>query len=317
MKAADLEGQQAIEQARRIYAEMAMSAGEYAKVRANTEAATAAKIVEINRATQEQLKTLQAEAMTARDEGFRAIGLQYEIDLARYEDLVRKKLITEREFQTARENLNAIAGQKIKAENERLGDIQRKNYEGIATAFESAIGTTLTGKFASAGDAARNFAKVLVDGLQKAVVEALILKPIMESIRGTGQGTGLAGVIGSALGFPSTGGQKADWTNGTTVSANAEGGDVRAGQATQINERAGRMPEIFVPSVAGKIMPGERASAGGGSASNATTYVVDARSADAGVEQRIYAALAKIEAARRPAVKDVRGYSARYPTRGR
>lgn len=303
-KVAELEGRQAIEGARRVMAEGAMSAQEFARVRQNTEAATAAKIVEIRKQTQLQLRQLEIEALNARGEDFSAIRLQYENDLQSYSDMLQRKLITEEQFQAARENLNAVAGQRIKEANERIGEEQRRQYEGIASAFEQAFGSTLTGHFESAGEAARNFGITLADGLRKAIVEALILKPLMDAIRGTGGSTGLAGFLGSAFGLPS--------------SANAEGGDVRAGQPTRINERMGRMPEVFVPSTAGKIVPGERALAlarGGGGSTQTNVYNISAPGAEAGVDKRILMALAAKDRVDAERQKAARGYAQRFPTR--
>lgn len=304
LKVAELEGKTAIEQARRVMAEGAMSAKEFATVRTNTEAATAAKIVEINRQTKDQLKQLEIEALTAREEGFAAIRGQYEMDLQTYSDLMRKKLITEEQFSAARENLNAVAGQKIKAENERLGEEARKHYAGLASAIETTLGQALTGTFTSASDAAKQLGISLADGLRKAITEALILKPIMDSIKGTGSGTGIAGKIGGMLGFPS--------------SQNAEGGGIRAGVPTRINERAGRMPEVFIPSTAGRIVPGERAASmarGGSSAGGNATYIIDARGSDAGATQRIMAGIAAAEAQRKSGPEQQARFARRFPAR--
>ncbi len=304
-KVAQLEGKQAIEAARRVAAEGAMSATEFAKVRQNTEAATAAKILEIRKQTQGQLRQLEIEALTARGEDFQAIRLQYENDLQTYSDMLERKLITEEQFQSARENLNAVAGQRIKDANDRLGEEQRRQYEGIYSALDQAFGSTLTGKFESAEDAARHLGITLADGLRKAITEALILKPLMDAIKGTGGGTGLAGFLGSAMGFP--------------PSANAEGGGVRAGQPTRVNERMGRMPEVFVPSTAGRIIPGERALAmarsGGGGGTTSNIYNINAPGSEAGVEHKIIAALAAKDRLDQQRQQQARTLAHRFPTR--
>ncbi len=60
----------------------------------------------------------------------------------------------------------------------------------------------------------------------------------------------------------------------------ADGGDVTPGQAYIVGEEG---PELFSPSVAGNIIPNSFL----GSARSNVTIHVDARGADAGVEQRV------------------------------
>jgi hypothetical protein len=298
LRVAEIEGKQLVESARRLLEERAISERQFQTIRQNAEAATAAKIVEINRATQATLKGLDIEALTAREQHFDAIRAQYEADYASYEEMARKKLITEAELAKARENLNAVAGAKIKAEMERQAEEQRKQVEGISRAFEDAFGSTLTGKFQSASEAARHFTTTLVDGLHKAIMEALVLKPIMDAIKGTGQSTGIAGAIGGFLGFPQR----------------AEGGPVMAGVPTLINERAGRKGEVFIPQSSGRMVPGERYQGANGGASS-VVYNINAPGADAGTPQRIMQAIAAAEAQRKNSVEAQREFARRYPAR--
>lgn len=80
-------------------------------------------------------------------------------------------------------------------ELQRLEDIQMLA-DDMAAAFADAFGAFLTGE-ASAQEALQG----LVASLQRAIVEALILKPLMEAIAGSaGGGTGLGGVLAGLFG---------------------------------------------------------------------------------------------------------------------
>ncbi len=318
LRSAQLEGAQQIEAARRLLEERRMTETQFGEIRKNVTAATEAKVVEIRKASAAELRSLEIEAQTARGEGFAAISLQYEADLKKWQEELGKKLISEEQFQQARENLNAVAGERIKTEMQRVGDEARKSTEGVASAIETSLSNTLTGTFTSAEDAARQLGVTLLKSISEAIVKALVLAPLMESIRGTGASTGLLGQAAGALGGMLGGGGATTAGWGASISYGAEGGGVRAGQPININERAGRAREVFVPEVAGRMVPGERAGGAGvsGSAGNVVNhFTIDARGADAGVSERVMAAVLAAEKARSNSVANQQAFAKRFPTR--
>lgn len=316
MQSIKLEADQQIEQARRLVTERVLSEKEFGTIRANLAAASNEKVVALNRDMRGQLRELEIAALTAEQNGFAVISLEYERDLERYTDMARKKLISEEQLQAARANINRVAAQKIAEENSKLGDKIREQTSGYASAIEGALGNALNGTFTNGKDAARSFFVELIQGLQRATMQALILKPLMESLTGksttsgaTGDATGgilgsLSSSLGSIFGLPQV--------------ARAEGGGLRAGVPTLINERAGRMGEVFVPEVAGRMVPGERAASAAGASGAATVsnvYHIDARNADAGVERRLRAMLVELERNRQSPVAALAQQRRQFPMR--
>lgn len=321
----DLETQHAITNAKRLLDERVLSENQFAEIRANINAAADAKVAENRRAAEEQMLGLRAQALTAEKDTLGAIGVEYDLDVSRYKEMLRKKQISEEQFQAAREDLNRTYSVRIREEMQREAEEIRTKMSGVTGAIGSAIENQIGGSFDSAKARANAFLNDFVGGLSKAIVQLLIIKPLIESLTGGEKGTS-AGVLGGlfkALGVAGIGAATGTATGAggweaTVSSAAAEGGDVRAGQMTLVNERTGRKPEVFVPETAGRVMPGERMSGGasrGNGGSTATIYNIDARGADISVATRIERALAQAEARRRDPVQAVAAHSRRHPAR--
>lgn len=153
-------------------------------------------------------------------------------------------------------------------------------------------------------EAARFFGSALSDGLADAILEGRSFSSVLNGISQqifrsglqatfTGQGP-LAGLLGTApaasAGSSAVGGL-AKFAQDLFGGFKANGGPVEAGQAYTVGER-GR--ELFIPNGNGQIVP--IAKGGGGLSSGPSIRmgdtIIDARGADAGVEQRLRALVA-------------------------
>lgn len=297
----ELETAQAIENARRLLDERVLTEKQFAEIRANINASADAKVAENRRAAEEQMRGLRAQALAAEQDALGALGVEYELDLARYQDMLRKKEISEEQFQQAREDLNRVYSGRIRDQMERDHAELRAQFSQIESILANSL-NELPWVFAKGKQSMNEFFADFAKQMAQAITMLLVIKPLMNSIFGPGGAVASSGLV-TALGL------------GTK---NAEGGDVRAGQATLVNERTGRKAEIFVPETSGRVMPGERASgasSGGSRGGTTIVYQIDARQSQIGVEQRIMAGLAALERQRPAPAAAVAGARQRFPTR--
>lgn len=305
----DLETAQQIEGARRVNEELILSEAQFQRVKSDLTAAGAAKRTQLEEEQAVALRGLQSQALQASIGDNAAYGsalvartkaaeLEYQNDLANWRRLYEAKLITAEQFEVARANVAAISNSKIR-------DATRQNTMEIENAMSSALGNGLTNALNGSKDAGRTFFLELSNGLAKAIVQAMILKPIMDSLFSGNKGS-FGSMLSSALG--SIGG-------GGPIAANAEGGGIQAGVPTFINERDSRKREVFIPQTSGRIVPGERYDGGGSSGQGGNVYNIDARGADAGAVQRIERAIATMEANRTNPVEASRAHAKRFPLR--
>jgi hypothetical protein len=131
----------------------------------------------------------------------------------------------------------------------------------------------------------------LAQDLEELILKMTVLKPLEDFFGGTGNSTG-AGFPGFlAHLFGAGGGGGGGGTAGTSFDFDpsiigfADGGSPPVGQVSLVGEEG---PELFVPTTSGTIIPHGAFGGGGGSIVN---YNIDARGADAGVEQRIIRAI--------------------------
>jgi hypothetical protein len=116
--------------------------------------------------------------------------------------------------------------------------------------------------------------KTILTQLIALIVQMTLLKSLQSSMGGgTGAGGFFSGLLGGLFG-----GKK------------ASGGFVDSSHSYIVGENG---PEMFVPSGGGNIVPNGSLSAGGGSTQ--VNYNIDARGADAGVEQRLREAIKESE----------------------
>lgn len=298
-----LDAEQALERVKRMHAEGILSEQQYQNARAAIAATTEARVLDLRRQTEASLNDLRRAAAESNDDFYAALRLQYDRDLLSYQQMHEQKLITTEQFEEARNNLNAVASARIRDRMKEEADTIRIYLSGVEAAIEGPINSALGDVFRGRKVDVRDFFIELLAGINQAIVRMLILKPLMD---------GLMGGLGKF--FQVQGGDVGMKTWDANVQR-AEGGGVRAGVPIVVNERAGRKPEVFVPDMSGRIMPGERAGGSGG-ASVSNTYHIDARYADAGVENRIWNGLAAMERKRPNPVMQVREAQNRFPMRG-
>jgi hypothetical protein len=160
----------------------------------------------------------------------------------------------------------------------QLNDLTKKlnpNFQRMQQLGQEAARTIVSG-FANAvvaGGGVRDILAGILQDLARIILEAA-LNPLEKS---------LGGFFGNLLGS-FTGG-------GVSVPGRAGGGSVSAGMPYIVGEHG---PELMVPGASGSIVPN-------GALSKGDTYYIDARGADAGVEQRVMRA---IDASRKQAVRE-------------
>ncbi len=219
-----------------------------------------------------------------------AIKLQYDQDLERFGRLLDDKLISEKDFQQAREQLAAIASQQIGEHMEDEAEKALEAFQEVRDLIEGEIMTAFSEAFQTGEVNAKKFFSSMLKGMSQMIFKALVLKPLMEGLTGGLGGSGLGGALSGALGF---GGGK------------AAGGPVSPGKSFLVGEKG---PELFSPRVAGNITPN------GATGGSSVTYNIDARGAEVGVETRIRAALIESQRNQRSAVQQVSEQRRRFPT---
>jgi hypothetical protein len=105
------------------------------------------------------------------------------------------------------------------------------------------------------------------------VVELILKMTVLKNVGGASGGSGVGGFFGSLL-------------SGLVGGKRAGGGDVAPGKGYWVGEKG---PEWFSPDSAGAIVPNNAIGGGG------DVYHIDARGADAGVEQRVHRAIRESE----------------------
>ena len=150
----------------------------------------------------------------------------------------------------------------------------------------------------------RDLARVALDAIRRILEEQI---RAIEAASAASRGGGFLGAIGGILGGVFGGGSIS--TGGTPpivplpapnpifpigpVMFAQHGGRFPAGQPLIVGEAG---PELFVPPMPGEIIPNDRLGGlGGGETTVVVNYIIDARGADVGVEQRIRRALQETE----------------------
>lgn len=240
-----------------------------------------------------------------------ALQDQYDQELKSWQEMLDKKQITESQFAEARTQLSIIM---LNAQKENLGaeTQQQKEYysqlQGLMNStFMDTFGNALeTGKLK-----ADDFFKSMLQGFAKVTMQALVLKPLMDSLFSPMGGGGLGGLLGGLFG-----------------GFLAEGGPADSSKPYIVGERG---PELFVPNSSGRVKSARETdeiitpglggrSAGGRSQGSSTNYynyapVIDARGADTGVLQRIEAAQRHVARNQQSPVTVMNQARKRFPTR--
>lgn len=180
---------------------------------------------------------------------------------------------------------------------------------GIGDILARGIGQAVI-DFENFGQTALN----VLQQIQAAIVEALVVDPIAGLFKGGGGGGGLGGILGNAFSFVtslfgfSQGGIMTS-RGPLPLHAYAGGGIADRPQLALFGE--GRRPEAFVPLPDGRSIPVTMRGEGGGVTN---IYNIDARGASPGTEDRILAALRDLDSSIEPrAVRAVQGSRFRDP----
>jgi hypothetical protein len=173
------------------------------------------------------------------------------------------------------EKLNDVT-KKLNPNFQRMQELGREAARTLVSGFENAV---------IAGGGVRDILAGILEDLARIILEAA-LNPFEKSLGGffTNLLGGLTGGIG--------GGGTLFGADAIRAGAGrALGGSVNAGTPYVVGEHG---PELMVPSASGSIVPN-------GALKGGDTYYIDARGADAGVEQRVMRA---IDASRKQAVRE-------------
>lgn len=226
------------------------------------------------------LRDLNTEYLTATGQTLEAIRVKHDEELANFQGMLDKKLISETQFATARDQLAATSAQQI-------AEYQQQEAEAFQAAADQIAGA-ITGPIQNAFSEFVNTGKLEFDsmiqsmlaGLANVVFELTVIKPLME---------GLSNGLSGGLGGGGVGGLVSGLLGGGLMGF-ANGGTVAGGKPVVVGERG---PELFVPPSAGSIVPNKSLGSNGGGNVVNIQYSIDARGADKGVEQRLAAFVMK------------------------
>ena len=246
---------------------------------------------EIITAGADAMQSLRGRYLQESGQTLEAIRLQYETDLAEFRQLLSDKLITQQEFEGARRQLSAISAEQIKAHMADQASEARAALEEVASLIEGEVMGGISDAFRTGELNAKAFFRSMLEGMGKMIIQAQILKPLMQGLTG-----GLGGSFSSFLGSVAS----------TGLPGLASGGPVMPGKPHIVGEKG---PELFVPRVAGTVVPNHKMGSGPTIINN-----IDARGAEVGVETRIQSALIEAQRAQKSAVAQVNEHRRRFPT---
>ena len=189
----------------------------------------------------------EIEDLGKTEEELRILNEQRKIEDALISKKIKDQSIIEKLVKTQTDEIK-----KQSAETQRLVESQRRLDaigDSLASTFRSA-GDSIVDAFLRGDKSAMNFKNVLREvliGIQKTIINVLILEQIEKQIRKSVSGGGLSGIFKS-IGKIFTGGGDLTSTQGSFAS----GGSVQANRPALVGERG---PELFVPRTAGAITP--------------------------------------------------------------
>lgn len=188
--------------------------------------------------------------------------------------------LTEQEIAKLYERNRALAEARIANEEQRESiETLRQTVENAASqAFGGLIDALFEGK--NAGEAFRNTMKNIARQIAETAFQALVLKPLMDSLfkgggGGMGGGGGWIGLIASVA--------------GGMLSRRAGGGPINPSVPTLVGERG---PEILAKGTGGRIVPASRLD----QAKGGTTIYADLRGASSEAVARLHAMVMDLDA---------------------
>ena len=235
----------------------------------------AAKLVTQRQAAERTLSALNSRMLQETGRTREALMVEHQRELAQFRKLLDDKLITQNEFETARQNLSAITARRISELQTNEFEIATDAVELFTSRAEQAFDNWIeTGKLGT---------KELVRSML-ADLARLSFRQALNPLQG-----GITSLFSSFFG-----------------GFRASGGPVSPRKAFVVGERG---PELFVPKVAGDIVPslaGESGSGAGGM-SVSFTNIINADGAVEGTAAQIAKAL---EANNRKLERDLPGMMA-------
>lgn len=197
-----------------------------------------------------ELEDLHRKALEAQGRYVDAVHAEYERDLAKFRDMLQKKLITQQQFDQARADLAIVAAHKMNEAVEKEFAKLREVTDAVAGAMENAFDEFVkTGKFNFS-----SFARSVIADLAKIAFKMMVMQPLFGA---SGHGFGL---FGSLLGLPMGNAAASGW-GATVIPAFAEGGRPPVGIPSIVGEKG---PELFIPDVSGRIVPNKSLGGLGG-----------------------------------------------------
>jgi tape measure domain-containing protein len=208
------------------------------------------------KAAGEELRELHRKSLDAAGRYTEAVGLEYVKELRKFQELLDKKIISQQEFELARQRIAAVSAKEMYEALEKEWKRIREVTDIASSAMEDAFS-----KFTESGKLDfRDMARSMLADLAKLTFKMAVLKPLFGA---SGEGFGYLGTLLGGL-FGGTGG---------TIAGRAVGGPVSANTPYIVGER-GR--ELFVPQVSGSIVPANKV---GSATSVGVTIAIDARGA--------------------------------------
>ena len=200
----------------------------------------------------------EIEDLGKTEEELRILNEERKIEDALLSKKIKDQAVIEKLVKTQTEEIR-----KQSAETQKLVDQQKRLDaigDSLASTFRSA-GDSIVDAFLRGDKSAMSFKNVLREvliGIQKTIINVLILEQIENQIRKSVSGGGLSGIFKS-IGKIFTGGGDLTSTQGSFAS----GGSVQANRPALVGEKG---PELFVPRTAGAITPSSLTSGrmGGG-----------------------------------------------------
>jgi hypothetical protein len=119
-------------------------------------------------------------------------------------------------------------------------DSTTDSFERMSDSVRGRLSSALEGAFDGAATSASDMAKSIIDDLNRMMLRALVVKPIMDSLFGADGSGGIVGTIGGAIGAAFGGSRDS-------------GGRGYPGMAYAIG--TGAQPEMFIPDTAGTFVP--------------------------------------------------------------
>lgn len=185
----------------------------------------------------DQVQRTHIRALEATKQYRAAVQLEYERDVAAFQEMLDKKLINQEQFEQARSNLATVAAREMIQATEREFERMREVTDSVASSMQSAFDDfTETGKFKFS-----SFAASVLKDLASIAFRMSVIEPLFGR---SGESGGLiSGLITGLFG-----------------GARANGGGVEAGKMYLVGERG---PELFAPGASGTVVPNSKLAASG------------------------------------------------------